>query len=87
MRRESHVRFCEGGGVRFPSATRRAPRRRGRRPLWPLDAVWNCTRDEGRPLGLGLQGQGPNHLKLLWSNGQGGERSWKRRGRTPSGVN
>ncbi len=25
MRRESHVRFCEGGGVRFPSATR---------PIW-----------------------------------------------------
>ena len=24
MRRESHVRFCEGGGVRFPSATRPA---------------------------------------------------------------
>jgi hypothetical protein len=23
MRRESHVRFSEGGGVRFPSATRR----------------------------------------------------------------
>src|SRR5690606_25766411 len=22
MRRESHVRFCESGGVRFPSATR-----------------------------------------------------------------
>jgi len=22
MRRESHVRFCEGGGVKFPSATR-----------------------------------------------------------------
>ena len=22
MRRESHVRFCEGGGVRSPSATR-----------------------------------------------------------------
>ena len=22
MTRESHVRFCEGGGVRFPSATR-----------------------------------------------------------------
>jgi hypothetical protein len=22
MRRELHVRFCEGGGVRFPSATR-----------------------------------------------------------------
>ena len=23
MRREFHVRFCEGGGVQFPSATRR----------------------------------------------------------------
>jgi len=23
MRQESHVRFCEGGGVRLPSATRR----------------------------------------------------------------
>ena len=22
MTRECHVRFCEGGGVRFPSATR-----------------------------------------------------------------
>jgi hypothetical protein len=26
MRRESHVRFWEGGGVRLPSATRRASR-------------------------------------------------------------
>ena len=25
------------------------------------------TRDEGRPFGAGLQGQAPNHLKLLWS--------------------
>ena len=25
-----------------------------------------CMRDEGRPLGAGLQGQAPNHLKLLW---------------------
>jgi len=24
-------------------------------------------RDEGRPLGVGLQEQAPNHLKLLWS--------------------
>ena len=23
-------------------------------------------RDEGRPLGVGLQEQAPNHLKLLW---------------------
>ena len=29
MRRELHVRFCEGGGVRFPSATRRIWERRG----------------------------------------------------------
>ena len=28
MRRESHVRFCESGGVRFPSATRPIWRRR-----------------------------------------------------------
>jgi len=32
MRRESHVRFWESGGVRFPSATRLPPRlRRGQR--------------------------------------------------------
>src|ERR1700722_3468319 len=30
-----------------------------------------CTRDEGRPLGPGLQDQGPNHHKLLRHNGQG----------------
>jgi len=27
MRRESHVRFCEGGGVKSPSATRLGVRR------------------------------------------------------------
>jgi hypothetical protein len=27
-----------------------------------------CTRDGGRSLGVGLQEQAPNHLKLLWSN-------------------
>ena len=26
----------------------------------------NCTRDEGGPLGAGLQEQASNHLKLLW---------------------
>ena len=38
MRRESHVRFCEGGGVRFPSATRRVWERRsggGRNVTFP----------------------------------------------------
>ena len=29
MRRESHVRFCESGGVKFPSATRPIWERRG----------------------------------------------------------
>jgi len=29
--------------------------------------VRNCTKDEGRPLGAGLQEQASNHLKLLWS--------------------
>jgi hypothetical protein len=28
--------------------------------------VRNCTDDEGRPLGAGLQEQASNHLKLLW---------------------
>ena len=27
----------------------------------------NCTGDEGRPLGAGLQEQASNYLKLLWS--------------------
>jgi hypothetical protein len=26
-----------------------------------------CTKDEGRPLGAGLQEQASNHLKRLWS--------------------
>ena len=30
------------------------------------EGVRNCTRDEGRPLGVGLQEQAPNHLKLRW---------------------
>ncbi len=28
--------------------------------------VCNCSKDEGRPLGTGLQEQVSNHLKLLW---------------------
>jgi len=28
--------------------------------------VRNCTEDEGRPLGAGLQEQASNRLKLLW---------------------
>ena len=33
-----------------------------------------CTRDEGWPLGPGLQDQGPNHRKLRRHNGWGSER-------------
>jgi len=40
-----------------------------------------CTRDEGRPLELGLQDLGSNHRLLLWSNGRGGERDGKGRAR------
>ena len=36
-----------------------------------------CTRDEGWPLGLGLQDQGSNHRKLRRHNGRGGERCGK----------
>ncbi len=50
MNREVHVRFREDVGVRFPRVTRRAPR--------------SCTGDEGRSLGVGLQEQAPNRLKL-----------------------
>ena len=42
-----------------------APRAR-RRPKGAA-GVRNCTTDEGRPLGTGLQEQVPNHLRLLWS--------------------
>ncbi len=44
----------------------------------------SCMRDEGRPLGIGLQGRVPNHRKLLGPNGPGSERSRKRRD-NPSG--
>jgi len=36
-------------------------------------------RDEGWPLGIGLQDQVSNHRKLLGSNGSGSERFGKRR--------
>ena len=31
-----------------------------------IESVHNCARDEGRLLGVGLQEQAPNHLKLRW---------------------
>ena len=44
-----------------------------------------CTRDEGGPLGPGLQDRGSNHRKLLRHHGWGGERCGKG-GLNPSGV-
>src|SRR5215212_1386898 len=58
----------------------RAPRRREEvRDVTSNSWQPCCTRDEGRPLGLGLQDQGPNHRKPRRSNGRGGERCGKRR--------
>ena len=58
----------------------RAPRRREEvRDVTSNSWQPCCTRDEGRPLGLGLQDRGPNHRKLRRSNGRGGERCGKRR--------
>src|SRR4051794_15867315 len=54
-----------------------APRRREEVRDVTIDSKQPCcTRDEGRPLGLGLQDQGPNHRKPRRSNGRGGERSF-----------
>jgi len=39
-----------------------------------VSAPRSCTRDEGRSLGAGLQGQAPNPLKLLPAKAGGGER-------------
>ncbi len=46
----------------------------------------NCTEDEGRPLGAGLQEQASNHLKLLWSKAMVvsvEEKAWQK---TVSGI-
>ena len=34
--------------------------------LFGIWATCNCVKDEGGPLGVGLQEQASNHLKLLW---------------------
>ena len=56
-----------------------------RRPSWTPEQAALLHRDEGGPLGLGLQDQGPNHRKLRRLNGWGGERLGKG-GMNPSGV-
>ena len=46
----------------------------------------NCTRDEGGPLGAGLQEQASNHLKLLWSRAMVVSVEEKSRHKTVAGV-
>jgi hypothetical protein len=47
--------------------------------------VRNCLTDEGRPLGTGLQGQVPNHLRRLWSKAMVVSTEGKGLARTRSG--
>ena len=52
-----------------------------RRARFDIDGMRNCARDEGRPLGAGLQERASNHLKLLWSRARVvsvREKSWLR---------
>jgi len=50
--REVHAGFWESAEGRFLCATRRVPR--------------SCMKDERRSLGVRLQEQASNHLKLHW---------------------
>jgi hypothetical protein len=59
---------------------------RGDRDVIAVNSVQPCcTRDEGRPLGLGLQGRSPNHRQRRRSHDRGRERDGKG-GTYPSGV-
>ncbi len=44
-----------------------------------------CLTDEGRPLGIGLQGQVPNHLRRLWTKAMVVSTEGKGLARTRSG--
>ena len=46
----------------------------------------NCAKDEGGPLGAGLQEQASNHLKLLWSKAMVVSVEEKSRQRIVAGV-
>jgi len=49
--------------------------------LFGIEATCNCGKDEGGPLGAGLQEPASNHLKLLWSRARVvsvKEKSWLR---------
>ncbi len=51
----------------------------------PAVGMHNCLTDEGRPLGTGLQGQVPNHLRRLWSKAMVVSTEGKGLARTRSG--
>jgi hypothetical protein len=53
---------------------------------WPQGRVArNCLTDEGRPLGIGLQEQVPNHLRRPWSKARVVNAEGKGLARTRSG--
>ena len=60
VNREVHARFCEGLGVKFPRATRRAPR--------------GCTEDEGLAPRSRLAGAGFKTPQAAVVKSHGGER-------------
>jgi hypothetical protein len=81
MRRELHVRFCEGGGVQFPSATRLVSRKlarptaicganvasQGGAPSWPRYAVLPRGRDTKREVGsLAVKEGGTGQERVQW---------------------
>ncbi len=54
-------------GVGKPSSSTTLTTVRHERETSKDEVARNCLTDEGRPLGIGLQGQVPNHLQRLWS--------------------
>ena len=59
MRRESHVRFCEGGGVKFPSATRLVV---GFQRENDARRFWEAMRDRLKEFSLSLH---PDKTRLI----------------------
>ena len=76
-----HYAFDRWSATPSVTPTVRHERREGRKGL----EVCNCSTDEGRPLGTGLQEQVPNHLRRLWSKAMVVSTEGKGLGRTRSG--
>jgi len=58
---------ARGDAIVVRSADDCAPRRRGKEAEEATRPQLCCVRDEGRPLGAGVQAQAPNHRELLRS--------------------